>query len=61
MREVVTEFKEGNIPKRPKARPEQATAQTPKREALVCVLVRTAAAGLPIEFKWNYFDELKKN
>ena len=33
----------------------------PKREPLVCVLVKTAAAGQEITFEWNYFEELSKN
>jgi hypothetical protein len=61
LKEVVTEFKEGKEAPRPKARPKKPTARTPKREPLVCVLVRSAASGKKITFEWNYFEELSKN
>ena len=47
--------------KKPAKKKVKTAARTPKRESLVCVLVRTAAAGQKIKFEWNYFEELQKN
>jgi hypothetical protein len=39
----------------------QVPVRKAKRESLVSVVVKTAAAGLQVKFEWNYFEELQKN